>query len=165
MTTRNSLPFSNQFERGHSFNWAGIWTEGKYYLNDEYVTDFAICDNMLLSCRKNHEATNENKPIPIWSNNKIIGVESIYWSFIADLTKVAYVPNYDPVTGNIVWTRTDIDVTSPSISQPIGIDQIIENKLDAKAHCYLSESAYEALVESGEVDENVTYFTYEDEDS
>ena len=79
MSTRNPLPFSNQFERGHSFNWAGKWEIGKFYFNDPYVTDFVVYDNnMLLVCRENHESNEYNKPIPIYSGDEIVGVESIY---------------------------------------------------------------------------------------
>lgn len=84
MSTRNSLPFSNQFERGHSFNWAGQWEEGKHYFNDEYVTDFITFGSCTLACRKNHISTQENKPKIIFDNNNNtpIGVEGQLWSFV-----------------------------------------------------------------------------------
>lgn len=84
MTTINKLPFSNQFERGHSFNWAGDWKVGRYYYNDEYVTDFVVYDSsVVLSCRENHTATEETEPELIYDESgKVIGVDSIYWSFV-----------------------------------------------------------------------------------
>ena len=80
MSTKNGLPFSNQFERGHSFNWAGKWTAGKYYMNDEYVTDFIVHQNVILVCRKNHQAVTE--PQFIYKDGKIIDVDSPFWEFI-----------------------------------------------------------------------------------
>lgn len=78
--TKNKLPFSNQFERGHSFNWAGKWTSGKYYMNDEYVTDFVALNNVILVCRKNHQAT--DTPTFIYSEGKIVDVDSPFWEFV-----------------------------------------------------------------------------------
>lgn len=83
MTTYNKLPYSNQFERGHSFNWAGHWTPGKYYYNNSYVTDFVIHRDMILVCRKDHISSEELEPIPIILNGEIKDVESSYWEFIA----------------------------------------------------------------------------------
>ena len=83
MTTYNKLPYSNQFERGHSFNWAGHWTPGKYYYNNSYVTDFVIHRDMILVCRKDHISSAELEPIPIILNGEIKDVESSYWEFIA----------------------------------------------------------------------------------
>ena len=80
MTTYNKLPFSNQFERGHSFNWAGHWKEGKYYYNDSYVTDFVVCDDVVMVCRKNHLAT--SYPSFVYKDGKIIDVDSPFWEFI-----------------------------------------------------------------------------------
>lgn len=80
MTTKNGLPFSNQFERGHSFNWAGKWTSGKYYMNDEYVTDFIVHKNVILVCRKNHQAVSE--PQFIYQDGKVVDVDSPFWEFI-----------------------------------------------------------------------------------
>ena len=83
MSTINKLPFSNQFEKGHSFNWAGDWTPGKYYKNDEYVTDFVVYNaNVVLYCRENHIASTSTEPELIYKDGKIIGVNSIYWGFV-----------------------------------------------------------------------------------
>ena len=84
MSTKNRLPFSNQFERGHSFNWAGQWADGKYYFNDEYVTDFITYGSCTLACRKNHISSEENKPVIIYDSqtNTPIGVEGTFWSFV-----------------------------------------------------------------------------------
>ena len=85
MSTRNPLPYSNQFERGHSFNWAGQWTEGKYYMNDEYVTDFVVYNNTILACRKTHKASQELRPNLITTNGKITGIDSPYWEFVVSV--------------------------------------------------------------------------------
>ena len=83
MSTINKLPFSNQFEKGHSFNWAGDWTLGKYYKNDEYITDFVVYNaNVVLYCRENHIASTSTEPELIYKDGKIIGVDSIYWGFV-----------------------------------------------------------------------------------
>lgn len=83
MTTYSKLPYSNQFERGHSFNWAGHWKEGKYYYNDSYVTDFVIHKDMILVCRKNHLSTADLEPEPVIFQGEIIDVKSTHWEFIA----------------------------------------------------------------------------------
>ena len=164
--TKNKLPFSNQFERGHSFNWAGKWTEGKYYLNDEYVTDFVICDSMLLRCRENHMASNENKPTPILSDYKIIGMESSrYWEFIEAVGGILYEPHYDPNTGNVIWKRKSEKDSNDEIETPLNVEPVIEsllfNALNVEQHVYLSETEYENLQNK---DDNVLYLIYEDED-
>lgn len=78
--TKNKLPFSNQFERGHSFNWAGKWTSGKYYMNDTYVTDFVVLDNVVMVCRKNHQST--DAPLFVYDEGRVIDVDSPYWEFV-----------------------------------------------------------------------------------
>lgn len=85
MTTYNKLPYSNQFERGHSFNWAGHWKEGKYYYNDSYVTDFVVYNNAVLVCRKNHMSSSELEPKIIYIDGKISDVDSSYWEFVLGL--------------------------------------------------------------------------------
>lgn len=80
MSTKNKLPFSNQFERGHSFNWAGKWERGKYYFNDEYVTDFVVLNNCVLVCRKNHQSS--TIPTFVYIDGKIVDVDSPYWGFV-----------------------------------------------------------------------------------
>lgn len=80
MSTKNKLPFSNQFERGKSFNWAGQWKSGTYYFNDEYVTDFIVHRNVVLACRKNHQSLSE--PSFIYRNGKVVDVDSPFWEFI-----------------------------------------------------------------------------------
>lgn len=82
MSTHNKLPFSNQFERGHSFNWAGEWTAGKYYYNDEYVTDFVTYHNVVLECRISHLATEDLEPQLIYKDNELIGIDSQYWGYV-----------------------------------------------------------------------------------
>ena len=80
--TKNKLPYSNQFERGHSFNWAGKWTAGKYYMNDEYVTDFVVYESAILACRKNHQASLDLEPVLVYYEGKVSDVDSPYWDFI-----------------------------------------------------------------------------------
>lgn len=80
MTTYNKLPYSNQFERGHSFNWAGHWKEGRYYYNDSYVTDFVVLENVVLVCRKNHLSS--DKPEFVYKDGKIVDIKSPFWEFV-----------------------------------------------------------------------------------
>ena len=82
MSTKNKLQFSNQFERGHSFNWAGEWAEGKYYFNDEYVTDFVKYGSCILVCRKSHQSSEALRPVIVYSDGIPSDVDSIYWEFI-----------------------------------------------------------------------------------
>lgn len=82
MTTYNKLPYSNQFERGHSFNWAGQWKPGRYYYNNSYVTDFVIYNHAVLVCRKDHLASAELEPELIVSGGETVDVNSSYWEFI-----------------------------------------------------------------------------------
>jgi len=80
MTTYNKLPYSNQFERGHSFNWAGKWREGQYYYNDSYVTDFVALDNVILVCRKNH--LSNDIPEFVYKDGRVVDIRSPYWEFV-----------------------------------------------------------------------------------
>lgn len=82
MSTKNKLPFSNQFERGHSFNWAGKWAKGKYYLNDEYVTDFIRYGTCILACKKSHLASDDLEPIIVYKDGVPEDVDSPYWDFV-----------------------------------------------------------------------------------
>ena len=85
MSTFNKLPYSNQFERGHSFNWAGHWKPNTHYFNDEYVTDFVVFNSCLLACRQNHLSSDE--PVLVFVEGRVQDVEGMDWEFVADLTK------------------------------------------------------------------------------
>lgn len=80
MTTFNKLPHSNQLERGHSFNWAGQWKAGRYYHNDEYVTDFVALDDVILVCRKNHLSS--SSPEFVYKDGKVVDTTSPFWEFV-----------------------------------------------------------------------------------
>lgn len=111
MSTRNPLSYSNQFERGHSFNWAGQWTVGKYYMNDEYVTDFIVYKNAILVCRKTHKATAELEPQLVMSGGKSADVNSPYWEFIVSFldSNPAGIQNveYSESSGKITISYSD----------------------------------------------------------
>lgn len=81
------VQYSNQFERGHSFNWAGKWEKGKYYLNDDYVTDFIVYNGVILACRKNHQSSEELEPKLVVYDGKIQDVDSPYWNFVLSTGK------------------------------------------------------------------------------
>lgn len=81
MSTRNSLPFSNQFERGHSFNWADKWQKGKYYFNNEYTTDFVIYNSCILACREDH--LSDIEPQLVYQDGVPVDVEGNLWSFVS----------------------------------------------------------------------------------
>jgi hypothetical protein len=49
-------------------------------MNDEYVTDFVALNNVVLVCRKNHQAT--TAPKFIYSEGRIVDVDSPYWEFV-----------------------------------------------------------------------------------
>lgn len=80
MSTKNPLPFSNQFERGHSFNWAGKWESGKYYYNNAYVTDFVTFGNCILVCRKDHKSS--IPPEIIFVNGIPSDVDGMQWELV-----------------------------------------------------------------------------------
>ena len=86
MSTRNPLPYSNQFERGHSFNWAGAWKTNTHYFNDQYVTDFIVYDGCILVCRKNHLSTTPPEII-LDANRRPADVSTPYWEFVVDTVK------------------------------------------------------------------------------
>ena len=86
MSTRNPLPYSNQFERGHSFNWAGAWKTNTHYFNDQYVTDFIVYDGCILVCRKNHLSTTPPEII-LDANGRPADVSTPYWEFVVDTVK------------------------------------------------------------------------------
>lgn len=79
-----STTHSIDFYRGKSFHYAGVWTEGAHYVNDEYNVDFVTYDKTLLVCTKSHLATLKNRPND-WirdENDWIIGLDSECWAFI-----------------------------------------------------------------------------------
>lgn len=51
--------------RGKSFHYAGDWTEGQIYKNDEYQTDFVTHDGKLWAVApgKTHQACTQNMPV------------------------------------------------------------------------------------------------------
>ena len=117
-------PFSNQFERGHSFRYAGAWQSGKYYLNDDYVTDFISYGSCFLACRQSHLSSNDNKPVILYDD--------------------------DP-SGE--YLRTPVDVSGP-------LWEFSGTAIDKNAFRFLTEEAYQELVDSGEVLDDVLYFIY-----
>lgn len=87
----NKLPFSNQFEKGRSFNWAGKWASGKYYTNDEYVTDFVVYENAILVCRKSHLTSDKLEPKLVLLNGKVADVDSPYWDLVVAMSNTGIV--------------------------------------------------------------------------
>lgn len=121
MNTHNPLPFSNQFERGHSFNWAGEWKENTHYFNNQYVTDFISLDGMLLACRKDHLSEKPLKPAPIIQNGDIVGTSSPYWIFIAAINNRLYYPEYDEESSTIIFKLKKSENLPNTIIAPIRI--------------------------------------------
>lgn len=74
---------SRDFYRGTSFKMAGAWTPDTHYFNDEHIIDFISCEGALLYCLRGHLSSEWNKPMLIYENDIIIGVEpNPYWAFI-----------------------------------------------------------------------------------
>lgn len=60
--------------RGKSFHYAGDWTNGQLYSNDEYQVDFVTYDGKLWACYRSHQADAYNMPV----------VGSSYWRIAVD---------------------------------------------------------------------------------
>lgn len=74
---------SRDFYRGTSFKMAGAWAPNTHYFNDEHIVDFISYNGSLLYCLRGHLSSEWNKPILIYENDIIIGVEpNPYWAFI-----------------------------------------------------------------------------------
>ena len=74
---------SRDFYRGTSFKMAGAWTPDTHYFNDEHIVDFISYNGSLLYCLRGHLSSEWNKPMLIYENDIIIGVEpNPYWAFI-----------------------------------------------------------------------------------
>lgn len=74
---------SRDFYRGTSFKMAGAWAPNTHYFNDEHIVDFISYNGSLLYCLRGHLSSEWNKPMLIYENDIIIGVEpNPYWAFI-----------------------------------------------------------------------------------
>lgn len=91
---------SRDYYRGKSIDFAGLWTPGIRYFNDEYLTSFVvyaekdsdgkIIASALLGCKQSHLSKlshsdrTSNEPILIKDNNLgVVGIEANdYWIFI-----------------------------------------------------------------------------------
>lgn len=74
---------SRDFYRGTSFKMAGAWAPNTHYFNDEHIIDFISYNGSLLYCLRGHLSSEWNKPMLIYENDIIIGVEpNPYWAFI-----------------------------------------------------------------------------------
>lgn len=74
---------SRDFYRGTSFKMAGAWAPNTHYFNDEHIVDFISYNGSLLYCLRGHLSSEWNKPMLIYENDIVIGVEpNPYWAFI-----------------------------------------------------------------------------------
>ena len=96
---------SHEFYRGKSIDFAGLWTPGVRYFNDEYLTNFVvyaerdsdgkIIASALLGCKQSHLAKaayddrTSNEPILVKDDNLgVIGIEpNDYWIYICGSVK------------------------------------------------------------------------------
>lgn len=66
MNNRHCITRTNTIDvyRGKSFHYAGNWTEGQIYKNDEYQTDFVTYEGKLWAVApgKTHQADEHNTP-------------------------------------------------------------------------------------------------------
>lgn len=83
MNTFDNMPYSNQFERGKSFNWAGQWATNTHYFNNKYVTDFVAHKNCIFACKKDHLSS--VAPEVVIYDGKASATKSMYWDFVIDL--------------------------------------------------------------------------------
>ena len=72
---------SNDFYKGKSFNFAGSWTSGLYYHNDEYCVDFVSYDGVMLACKKSHQSHSQTEPKIEWIDSKPV-ITSNYWNVV-----------------------------------------------------------------------------------
>lgn len=72
---------SNDFYKGKSFNFAGSWTPGLYYHNDEYCVDFVSYDGVMLACKKSHQSHSQTEPKIEWIDSKPV-ITSNYWNIV-----------------------------------------------------------------------------------
>lgn len=72
---------SNDFYKGKSFNFAGSWTPGLYYHNDEYCVDFVSYDGVMLACKKSHQSHSQTEPKIEWIDSKPV-ITSNHWNVV-----------------------------------------------------------------------------------
>lgn len=65
-----------EFNKGKSFR-INKWERAITYLNDDFIQDWVIFENVILICIKSH--TSEIEPELIYEDSKVIGVNSSYW--------------------------------------------------------------------------------------
>lgn len=75
---------SRDFYKGKSFCFAGSWTPGCHYINDEYICHFVTHNRCVLMCSKSHMSTIENEPKDFIfdENGYCIGIDSDYWELV-----------------------------------------------------------------------------------
>lgn len=71
------------YYKGTSFRYAGEWLSGTHYLNDKYIIDFVVYNNVLLRCKKSHLSSSISKPTQfIYNNGSVVGINSDFWDFV-----------------------------------------------------------------------------------
>ena len=67
---------------GKSFEYAGRWTSGQSYYNDNYRVTFVVYKNYLLACNLTHISSEETEPVILYENGNAVGVENVYWQLV-----------------------------------------------------------------------------------
>ena len=73
---------SNPVYFGKSFEYAGRWTPGQSYYNNNYRITFVTYKSCLLACNLTHTSSEETEPVILYEDGVAIGVENIYWQLV-----------------------------------------------------------------------------------
>lgn len=158
-----NIGHTRDFYRGHSFRYAGVWTEGVHYLNDNYVTDFVSINNALLACTVSHLSSDENKPrdFTIDDQGNIVDVNSGYWTVVLLASAGAYLSVYGGLMeGNIdMQDHAITNVSDPVHNKDVTNKQYVGSAIDSK-FILLSEEEFDELVDK---DNTKIYLVYSDD--
>ena len=112
---------SKDLYKGKSFNMSGEWATNVHYFNDDFITDFVSFGGALLSCKKSHLSSSNNRPTIVYEDGVPTGVmPNSFWSFVLGgvsgkdgqdgkdgMDGKVFVPSYDESTGELSWTLSD----------------------------------------------------------
>ena len=112
---------SKDLYKGKSFNMAGEWAPEVHYFNDDFLTDFVSYNGALLSCKRSHLSSSNNRPELLFEDNIPCGVkQNSYWTFVLGgipgtngSVGPTYIPSYNESTGELSWTLSE---ETPNVS-------------------------------------------------
>ena len=152
-TSSYQVDHTRDFYRGHSFRYCKKWQNGVHYINDNYITDFVIVDNIMFACEKSHLSSEANRPA--------LDGDSEYWSIALVSGNDGFLPSTGgEMHGNIDMLNNKIvNIADPSNNKDASNKGYVDSAIDNK-FILLSETEFDELVEK---DSTKIYLVYADD--